>query len=152
MQAFDLACGGPHALRIGLDLDRQAGGGGDHGGQVADGDLAATARMDSQTLDPRQGRGPEEGIDGIVDEDEVARRPGVAQADRSSGQQLDRDRGDDRARALARAEGVERPQGHDRRPERAMVALGQLVGRDLGGGVGRLANQRVGLRHRDELG
>jgi hypothetical protein len=96
--------------------------------------------------------GPQEGVGGVIDEDEVPRRPGVAHHHRPSGQGLHGDGRDHGPGALARSEGVERAQRHHRRLERAMIALGQFVSGDLGGGIGRLADQGVGLGHGNGLG
>jgi len=59
--------------------------------------------------------------------------------------ELRQDRGEDGAHGLARSVGIERTKDHCGYVEAAVIAQRELVGRDLGGGVGRLRVERVGL-------
>ena len=76
---------------------------------------------------------------GVLDVQEVAHR--VERSERRARRPASawvEDRGDDRARRLARPVGVEWPHDPDRRSERAMEAERELVGGDLRGRVRRL--------------
>ena len=67
---------------------------------------------------------------------EIARRRRRAQLDLiPTRRDLGDDRGDDGPRRLAGAEGVERAQGDHGQSEAKVIALGERIGPDLGGGI-----------------
>ncbi len=152
------SAGGPGGCRragAGLRFSRAAGGQGrsrsapggrpadDRLGQVADADLRAGAQVEGLAFHAGGLGGPQEAGDGVGDVGQVAAGVQVAQADHVLGQGLGDDGRDHGAGGLARAVGVEGPQGDHRQLVGAVEALGQLVGADLAGGVGRLALQGV---------
>src|SRR5690606_37283361 len=108
-EPLHLAGGRPHALVVVDDASRAAGDPDDHFGDLADRDLAAAAEMNRLAFNARDRRGAHEGLDGIVDIDEIPGWTGGAETDRVPGQGLQRDRRNDGARALTRAKGVEGP-------------------------------------------
>src|SRR5699024_5557188 len=109
-------------------------------GQVADGMLDVGGDVE---LLPDGGvavRNGHKAVGGVLDVVEVPRGGQAAEFDLGlAGQQLGDDGGDDGARALPRAVGVERPHDGDGQVKAAVETFCQAVGADLGGRVGALA-------------
>src|SRR5712691_2259259 len=96
-------------------------------------------------LDPRRGSDREKSRRRIVHEREVAHRRRIPNHDRAAVwvESLSQDRRDHGPLALAWPEGVERPQNGDPEIERAGECFGHHVGANFGGGIGRLALERM---------
>ena len=109
--------------------------------------------MDGLPLHPGRERRPDQTVDRIGDVGEVAAWVQPAELDLGPAfQQLGEDGGKDRAGGLTGTVGVEGAEHQGGRAEASLEGERQLVGPDLGRGVGRLGLQRVGLRDGNRLG
>src|SRR5664279_556256 len=95
----------------------------------------AGSEVDGHDLDTRSRPGGDEPGHAVANESHIALGRERAKPDFVADQGLRDDGWDERPRALAWPERVERPDRDDRRIERSIIALRKLVGPDLGGRV-----------------
>lgn len=152
-KALNFGIDGAQALAILLDFEAAANLLEDDFNQLSDADLLTGAKVKGLT---QAACGSEGGMDeagnGIRDVGEITGAIQVAKAKDRLGEGLGDDGGDDGAGGLARAKCVEGANGDDGQVIGIKEAFGELIGGDFGGGVGRLALERVAFIDGDAAG
>lgn len=135
-QQLDLALFRAQALGRAEDVSRAAHHVQAALGQLGDADGPTLAKVNDLALDAGGGKGQHEGPGCIRHIGQVAAGAEGAQGDLGRpGEGLAEHGGDDGAGGLARPVGVEGPQGDHGQVEALEIGFGQLIGRDLAGGV-----------------